>query len=47
MSPSAITTVNMISSWQQNMVLDTQTQVEGVVGGLVSVGRPRGGWLIL
>lgn len=41
------TRVNVISSWQQNMVLDTQTQAEGVVDGLVSVGRPRGDWLIL
>lgn len=34
MPPSAITTVNVIRSWQRSMVLDTQTQVEGVVDHL-------------
>lgn len=38
---------NVVSSWQQNVVLDTQTQVEAVVDGLVHVSRSRGGWLIL
>lgn len=34
---------NVVSSWQQNVVLDTQTQVEAVIGELVHVSRSRGG----